>query len=51
MSSNLAGALLMMASMACFTLNDALLKATNGDLPLFQLVFLRGILATFFIAV
>ncbi|MEP1651963.1 MAG: DMT family transporter [Paracoccaceae bacterium] len=51
MTSNLAGALLMMASMACFTLNDALLKATNGDLPLFQLLFLRGIFAMFFIAV
>lgn len=40
----------MMASMACFTINDALLKATNGDLPLFQLLFLRGILATMLIA-
>jgi S-adenosylmethionine uptake transporter len=39
----------MMASMACFTVNDAFLKATNGDLPLSQLLFLRGILATAFI--
>lgn len=46
MSPNLKGALLMMASMACFTINDAFLKATGGDLPLFQLLFLRGILAT-----
>ncbi|MEM1075182.1 MAG: DMT family transporter [Pseudomonadota bacterium] len=51
MSPNVAGALLMMASMACFTLNDALLKATNGDLPLFQLLFFRGILATAFIGI
>jgi S-adenosylmethionine uptake transporter len=49
MSPNVAGALLMMASMACFTFNDALLKATDGDLPLFQLLFLRGVLATAFI--
>ena len=46
MSPNLKGALLMMASMACFTVNDAFLKATGGDLPLFQLLFLRGVLAT-----
>lgn len=49
MPPNVAGALLMIASMACFTINDAFLKATNGDLPLFQLLFLRGILATGFI--
>ena len=51
MSPNLLGALLMMASMASFTLNDAFIKATGGALPLFQLLFLRGILATAFIAV
>lgn len=50
MPPNILGAVLMMASMACFTLNDALLKATNGDLHLYQLLFLRGILATLFIA-
>lgn len=50
MSPNMFGALLMMASMACFTINDAFLKATNGDLPLFQLLFLRGILASLLIA-
>lgn len=50
MSPNLTGALLMMASMACFTINDALLKATGGELHLFQLLFLRGILATLLIA-
>ncbi|MEM9577580.1 MAG: DMT family transporter [Pseudomonadota bacterium] len=48
-SPNVAGALLMMASMACFTINDALLKATGGDVPLFQMIFLRGILATAFL--
>lgn len=50
MSPNLAGALLMMASMAFFTFNDAMIKATGGALPLFQLLFLRGVLATVFIA-
>ncbi|MDW3224626.1 MAG: DMT family transporter [Paracoccaceae bacterium] len=49
MSPNLVGCLLMMASMACFTLNDALLKATGGDVPLFQLLALRGIFATLMI--
>lgn len=41
----------MMASMACFTINDALLKATGGAVPLFQLLVLRGALATVLIAV
>ncbi|NNK15560.1 MAG: DMT family transporter [Sulfitobacter sp.] len=42
MSLNLAGALLMMASMACFTLNDTMLKLTAGAVPLFQLLFIRS---------
>ncbi|MEP2027144.1 MAG: DMT family transporter [Paracoccaceae bacterium] len=49
MAPNLRGALLMMASMAAFTLNDSLLKLTNGELPLFQLLFLRGVLTTLLI--
>ena len=40
MSPNTIGALLMIASMACFTFNDTLLKMTDGALPLFQLLFL-----------
>ena len=51
MSPNMAGALLMMASMACFTLNDTLIKMTAGSVPLFQLIFLRGILTTALILV
>lgn len=39
----------MMASMACFTLNDAFMKVTDGAIPLFQLLFLRGILTTILI--
>ncbi len=49
-SPNVTGAMLMMASMACFTVNDALIKATGGAVPLFQLLVLRGVLATLLIA-
>ncbi|SDO30358.1 S-adenosylmethionine uptake transporter [Lutimaribacter pacificus] len=45
-TDNFKGALLMMASMAAFTLNDTFVKALSGELPLFQLLFLRGILTT-----
>ena len=46
MSSNTQGAFLMMGSMAAFTINDAIVKAAAADLPLFQLVAMRGVLAT-----
>lgn len=46
MSPNLKGALLMMVSMAAFTLNDTCVKAAGDALPLFQLVTLRGVLAS-----
>ncbi len=46
MSPNSQGALLMMASMAAFTLNDTCIKATNGELPLFQLLTIRGAITT-----
>lgn len=46
MSPNTTGAILMMASMAAFVINDTFLKLTDGAVPLFQLIFLRGILAT-----
>ena len=51
MTPNTKGALLMMGSMAAFTLNDTLVKVTLQDLPLFQLVALRGFLAVFLIYV
>ncbi|SLN68953.1 EamA-like transporter family protein [Roseovarius litorisediminis] len=50
-SDNLTGALLMMASMAAFTLNDTCMKALAGEIPLFQLLFLRGVLTTIFIGI
>ena len=49
MSPNTAGALLMMASMLAFVMNDTFLKLTGGAVPLFQLIFLRGTLATLLI--
>jgi S-adenosylmethionine uptake transporter len=35
----------MMGSMAAFTLNDAMTKTTGGEVPLFQLLFLRGLIS------
>ena len=49
MSPNTAGAVLMMASMIAFVMNDTFLKLTGGAVPLFQLIFLRGTLATLLI--
>ncbi|WP_170407464.1 DMT family transporter [Ruegeria arenilitoris] len=46
MNSNMKGALLMMGSMAAFTINDALIKAAGAEVPLFQMVAMRGVLAT-----
>ncbi len=43
---NLSGVVLMVASMACFTFNDVMMKVLVGELPLFQLLFLRGVLTT-----
>lgn len=39
----------MMASMACFTVSDAAIKATGGALPLAQLMTLRSIPTTLFL--
>jgi len=36
----------MSGSMACFTLNDACVKLAAQSIPLFQTVFLRGIVTT-----
>ncbi|MDX5384291.1 MAG: DMT family transporter [Rhodobacterales bacterium] len=47
LTDNTRGALLMMASMAAFTLNDTFMKTLAGDMPLFQLIFLRSIFTTF----
>jgi len=46
MTPNARGALLMMGSMAAFTLNDTCVKATHGALPLLQLLTLRGMISS-----
>lgn len=46
LSDNLRGAMLMVASMAAFTFNDACMKALSDELPLFQAIFMRGVAAT-----
>ena len=51
MSPNTKGALLMVASMVSFTVNDAFLKATDGALPLAQLLTIRGACASVLIIV
>ncbi|WP_299297550.1 DMT family transporter [uncultured Tateyamaria sp.] len=50
-SANSVGALLMMASMACFTLNDTLIKLTDGAVPLAQLLVIRGVLSSVLILI
>lgn len=50
-SENLTGALLMMASMAAFTLNDTLVKMLSGHVPLYEVIFLRGMLNSIAVAV
>ncbi|MDR9484788.1 MAG: DMT family transporter [Sediminimonas sp.] len=44
LTDNTRGALMMMASMAAFTLNDAFMKLLAGEVPLYQILFLRGVL-------
>ncbi|MEI4260157.1 DMT family transporter [Roseovarius sp. D0-M9] len=51
LSDNMTGAALMVASMAAYTVNDALLKSLSGQIPLFQVIFLRGCLTTAAVAV
>ncbi len=46
LSENTIGALLMIASMAAYTLNDTLMKSLSGHVPLFQVIFLRGCLTS-----
>lgn len=41
-SANMQGALLMMAAMTAFTINDAFLKLLGTDLPFFQVIFTRS---------
>ncbi len=47
---NLTGALYMTLSMASFSLNDAVVKLITETVPLFQFVFIRGVITTVLIA-
>ncbi|MEP0521713.1 MAG: DMT family transporter [Hyphomicrobiales bacterium] len=46
LSQNMRGAIFMTLAMLAFTLNDSMIKLTNGEVGLYQAIFLRGILAT-----
>lgn len=46
MQPNVIGALLMIASMVAFVINDSFLRLTGGVIPLFQLIFVRGLAAS-----
>ena len=46
MSDNQRGATFMMLSMAAFVLNDTFVKLLGAHIPLFEILFLRGLLAT-----
>lgn len=46
LSDNSRGILLMCASMLAFTINDTFIKALTEDIPVFQAMMLRGVLAT-----
>lgn len=49
LSDNMRGALMMTGAMTAFTVNDAFMKTLGDSLPLFQILFLRGIAATLFL--
>lgn len=46
LSENTRGALFMSLGMAGFTFGDACIKATGGDMPLSQILVIRGVLAS-----
>lgn len=50
LSDNTRGALLMMGSMAFFTLGDTCVKVLGASLPLSQILVIRGLVASVFIA-
>ena len=46
LTDNMRGAGLMMVAMAAFTFNDTAMKTLAGEVPLFQAIFMRGMLTT-----
>ena len=51
LKDNLLAASFMTASMAAFTFNDTLMKMMAGDVPRYQLLFLRGLMTSTIVAV
>ena len=51
MTPNTRGALLMIASMTAFTVNDTFMKLLGGHIPFFQLLFLRSAATIVFIGI
>ncbi len=49
-SHNLRSSILMSASMAAYVFNDMCMKALSDELPVFQAIFLRGLLTSLIIA-
>ncbi|MDJ0859460.1 MAG: DMT family transporter [Dinoroseobacter sp.] len=50
-AGNLRGALYMVLTTLSFTCGDALIRVATEDLPLFQVIFLRGCLSCLFLAI
>jgi S-adenosylmethionine uptake transporter len=50
LTDNLRGAVYMIVAIAAFTVNDACVKMVAQNVPLFQMVFLRGVAATVFMS-
>lgn len=50
-SANTSGILAMVGASLCFITSDSLVKVLGGSLPVAQIIFLRGVLATVFILV
>jgi len=46
LTDNMRGAGLMIIAMAAFTFNDTAMKTLSGEVPLFQAIFLRGLLTS-----
>jgi len=46
LAANRRGILSMAAAMACFVANDTVVKLVSASMPIAQLIFLRGVLAT-----
>ncbi len=49
-TDNIRGAMLMMGAMALFTFNDACIKALGSEMPLSQLLVIRGVITSALIA-